>query len=82
MCGVWREGCRVQMWVMCYMIVSPCNSIYRVETASYANSYWGGYSSPWWDYFNSYGGVPAQGNVEGGIWPGFPASKRVILSCG
>ena len=50
----------VQMWVMCSVIVLPCNSIYRVESASYANSYLGGYSSPWWDYFNTYGRVPME----------------------
>ena len=33
---------------------------YRIATANYANSYWGGYSSPWWDYFNTYGGVPME----------------------
>ena len=56
------DGCMwvVKEWVMCSVIVSPCNSIYRVESANYANSYWGGYSSPWWDYFNTYGRVPME----------------------
>ena len=49
----------VQMWVMCYMIVLPC-IFYRIATGNYANSYGGGYSSPWWDYFNTYGGVPME----------------------
>ena len=38
--------------------------IERVVSASYANSYWGGYSSPWWDYFNTYGGVPMELSVN------------------
>ena len=49
----------VQMLMMCYVIVLPC-IFNRIATASYANSYWGGYSRPWRNYFNTYGRVPME----------------------